>query len=159
MKKKLAMILLGCALTASALTGCAGSSNEQTETKVEATNENDKGITDSKDTKDAEEEKKADADYASWTGKEWAAASEEERAKAAKYYLVETTKATVKASGAEYTDEMEDSILTEEAVSATISALDMGFGTSEEIKISDLIKTATSAADSILNQTPEAEEQ
>lgn len=124
MKKKIVIFLMACALSASIATGCGGSTDKKEATRIEAAEE--KNI-----------------DYASWSGKEWKEADEKQKKAAAEYYLVEVAKITAEAAGTEYTDAMKTSILTDEAVKTTISALDAGFATDETITVEKLIETAT----------------
>lgn len=154
MKKRVVVMMLAFALSVGTMAGCGDKANEKPATKTEASDSKD----DAKETKDPEEEatenkeKSESSDYSSWTGKEWKAASDDEKKEAGKYFLVETTKATTEAAGQEWTDQIEAAAITDQAVEAEIMVLDQMFAADESLKMSDLIKQTTEAAGAIMDQ-------
>lgn len=151
MKKRVVVMMLAFALSVSTMAGCGDKASEKTATKTEASETKD----DADDTKAPEEEKKdtkENSDYSSWTGKEWNAASDDEKKDAGRYFLVETTKAATEAAGQEWTDQMESAAITDQAVEAEIAALDQMFAADESMSMSDLIKQTTETAGAIIDQ-------
>lgn len=151
MKKRVVVMMLAFALSLGTMTGCGDKASEEPATKTEASETKD----DAEDTKAPEEEKKdtkENSDYSSWTGKEWNAASDEEKKEASRYFLVETTKATAEAAGQEWTEQMESAAITDQAVEAEIAALDQLFAVDESMSMSELIKQTTETAGAIIDQ-------
>lgn len=87
----------------------------------------------------------ASGDYLSWSGKEWKAASDEDKQAATKLYLIETIKATAKATGQEYSSEMEAAV-TDDVVKQNVAALDTAFMADETITLQDMLELTTQAA-------------
>lgn len=162
MKKNLVVMLgISTMLMAGVVTGCgkteavAPTTSVSAEASTEAeTSTSAETSSEAETSADAETTVSANADasseYLSWTGKEWAAASDEEKEAVAKFYLLETIKLTAQAAGQEYTDEMEASI-TDEMVTANVPALDAAFQENADLKVQDFIDMATSLANEMVN--------
>lgn len=93
-------------------------------------------------------------DYMTWSGKEWNAADDTEKAAAAKLYLIETAKAAAKVADQEFTSEMEASI-TDEDVNTVIESLESAFVADESITIQQLLDASVAVMDSMLETAAE----
>lgn len=136
----------------------AESSEEVTETAEETTAEETTAEettaeeTTVEETTAAEERAEAElsSDYLSWTGKDWNSAGDEEKENASRVYLVESVKATAKATGQEYTAEMEAAI-TPDMVSANVAVLDAAFAADESMSLQDLLDMTVEAANAMMD--------
>lgn len=168
MKKRLLMaVVVSGMIMGSIVTGCGKkeapqptnntvtvqtveSSEQVKETEAETTVEETTTL-------EAVSEKEPSDDYLSWTGKDWKNASSEEKENASRYYLIESTKATAKAAGQDFTREMEAAI-TPEMVSSNVTVLEAAFSADETIKLEDLLDMTVNAAnammESAMQQTP-----
>lgn len=76
--------------------------------------------------------------YASWTGADWKAASDDEKASACKWLLVELTKSAAEAQGQEFTSKMEDAI-TDEQIAKMVASLDKDYANNESLTLQNFL--------------------
>lgn len=157
MKKKIVVVVaMSCVLAMGLITGCgnketAAPTTVATTVDTEAKEETKAVEETAAETKAAEETKEEAAksaksgDYLSWTASEWTAASDDDKAAATKMYLIETTKATSKAMGQEFTSQMEAAI-TDNMVKASIVTLDTAFAADPNMKLQDILDATNEAA-------------
>lgn len=175
MKKRfLTAAVIGCMMVAGAVTGCGSKTTDAPTTAAteavatEATTAEEAESTEAESTEEASEVPmesiqeaaalaEAGSDYLAWSGKEWNAASEEEKMAAAKAYLIETVKITAEAAGQEYTSEMEASI-TDDQVKTTYDSLATGFTQDESITIQQLLDAAAELMDAMMTAETEGAE-
>lgn len=179
MKKKLAIaVAMSCALMAGVVTGCgnkeeaapaattvaateaATTAAESTEVEAETEAETETETEAETEVETEAETKAADSasgDYTSWTGKEWSAASDDEKLAATRFYLIETTKLTAEAMGQEYTSEME-AAYTDDVIKASIPTLDAAFAADASMTLQQLLDMTAEAAEGMaayaVPQTP-----
>lgn len=173
MKKRfLTAAVIGCMMVAGVATGCGSkTADAPTTAATEAVTTEaataEEGSSEAESTEDAAEVPmesiqdaatlvEAASDYLAWSGKEWNAATEEEKMAAAKAYLIETVKITAEAAGQEYTSEMEASI-TDDQVKTTYDSLAAGFTQDESITIQQLLDAAAELMNTMMTAEAEAE--
>lgn len=140
MKKKLVVaVVMSCVLAAGVVTGC-GSKETTAPTTVTETTTAAEGET----TTEAAEVS-VGSDYATWTIKEWRAATDEEKTNATRYYLQAGVKATIESMGQEYTSDM-DAAITDELIQSNISTIEMALSADENITLQEFLDLTIEAA-------------
>lgn len=156
MKKRfLTAAVIGCMMVAGVVTGC-GSKTADAPTTAATEAVTTGAATAEEGSSEVASTEEAASDYLAWSGKEWNAATEEEKMAAAKAYLIETVKITAEAAGQEYTSEMEASI-TDDQVKTTYDSLEAGFTQDESITIQQLLDAAAELMNTMMTAEAAAE--
>lgn len=172
MKKKLIVAaVIGCMLTAGAVTGCGSKTADAQATvaaeSVETAAESETTESETTESEAAEGETTTAAEttsdneegaYLSWSAKEWSTADDGLKATVAKQYLIETTKLAAKAAGQDFTSEMEEAI-TDEQVAEVLGSLETAFAADDSITIQDMLDTASAALDAVMASVEETTEE